>query len=101
MRPNLGKIAQSLVGQREKTEFEKGLAGYGFLLMRILFILAPLMFFAHVFLAHNILESLLFVLALAVGFAPELLPLIVTINLSERRPPHVQKRCHRQISAGN
>jgi Mg2+-importing ATPase len=79
----LGKIAHSLVGAREKTEFEKGLSGYGFLLMRILFILAPVMFLAHIFLAHNILESLLFVLALAVGFAPELLPLIVTINLSK------------------
>jgi P-type Mg2+ transporter len=40
-------------------------------------------FLGHVVLEHNILQSLLFVLALAVGFAPELLPLVVTINLSK------------------
>jgi len=79
----LGKIAKSLVGNRPKTEFEKGLTGYGYLLMRLVMILAPIVFFMHVLLAHNVLESLLFVLALAVGFTPELLPLIVTINLSK------------------
>jgi P-type Mg2+ transporter len=79
----LGKIAKSLVGNRPKTEFEKGLTGYGYLLMRLVIILGPIVFFTHVLLEHNILQSLLFVLALAVGFAPELLPLIVTINLSK------------------
>jgi P-type Mg2+ transporter len=79
----LGKIAKSLVGDREKTEFERGIADYGLLLMKLVMILGPVVFVSHVFLRHDILSSLLFVLALAVGFAPELLPLVVTINLSK------------------
>ena len=79
----LGKIANSLVGDREKTEFERGIAEYGYLLMKLVMILGPVVFVTHVFLHHDFLNSLLFVLALAVGFAPELLPLVVTINLSK------------------
>lgn len=80
----LGKIASSLVGNSEKSDFEKGLTSYGMLLMKFMMLLAPVVFIAHMASAtHPILESVLFVLALAVGFAPELLPLIVTINLSK------------------
>ncbi len=79
----IGRIAKSLVAVRPKTEFERGIRAYGFFLMRIMLIIAVLVFFVHVGLAHDVLKSLLFVLALAVGFAPELLPAIVTINLSE------------------
>ncbi len=79
----LGKIAKSLVGAREKTDFEKGLTNYGYLLMKLVLFIGPIVFLAHVAIEHNFLGSLLFVLALAVGFAPELLPLIVTINLSK------------------
>ncbi len=80
----LGKIASSLVGSREKTDFEKGLTKYGMLLIKFMVLLAPVVFVAHMASAtHPILESVLFVLALAVGFAPELLPLVVTINLSK------------------
>lgn len=79
----LGRIAKSLVGSRVKTDFEKGLSEYGFLLIRLVAILGPIVLIAHVYKEHNLLQSLLFVLALAVGFAPELLPLIVTINLSK------------------
>jgi Mg2+-importing ATPase len=80
----LGKIASSLVGGRGKTDFEKGLTQYGLLLIKFVALLAPVVFIAHMASAtHPMLESVLFVLALAVGFAPELLPLIVTINLSK------------------
>jgi len=79
----LGQIAQSLVGVRVKTDFEKGLSAYGYLLIKLVLILSPFVFISHVLLDRDILGSLLFIFALAVGFAPELLPLIVTINLSK------------------
>ncbi len=80
----LGKIASSIVGARRRTDFEKGLSQYGVLLIKFMAVLAPIVFIAHVSSGiHPVLESVLFVLALAVGFAPELLPLIVTINLSK------------------
>lgn len=79
----LGKISKSLAAARPQTEFERGLAQYGFLLLRVMLVVAVLVFMVHLTLAHEVLSSLLFVLALSVGFAPELLPVIVTINLSK------------------
>ncbi|OGG11130.1 magnesium-translocating P-type ATPase, partial [Candidatus Gottesmanbacteria bacterium RBG_13_45_10] len=79
----LGKVAQSLVAKRPKTEFERGILSYGYLLMKMTFIITPVIFIIHVGLQHNVFSSLLFVLALIVGFAPELLPVILTINLAK------------------
>lgn len=81
-RTEIGKISKHLVEPREKTEFEKGINDFGLLLMRTAVIFGIFVFVAHIILAHNVLSSLLFVTALAIGFAPELLPMIITINLS-------------------
>lgn len=82
-RTELGQVANSLMKPRPPTEFEKGITQFGMLLARTALIVAGLVFLSHIFLRHDILSSLLFVLALAIGFAPELLPVILTINLSK------------------
>lgn len=81
-RTQLGNIAGHLVVPRPKTEFEKGISEFGILLMRTAIVLGVFVFLAHILLAHEFFSSVLFVLALVVGFAPELLPMIITINLS-------------------
>lgn len=78
-----GHIASDLVAKRPETEFEKGINDFGFLLAKTALIVAAGVFISHIFLGHNFFSSLLFVLALAIGFAPELLPIIITINLSK------------------
>jgi len=78
-----GKISKELVKRRPKTEFEKGMRNFGYLLMKIVLILVLIVFFVNAFLRHEILQSFLFALALAVGITPELLPMIITINLSK------------------
>lgn len=78
-----GKIASQLVKKRPQTEFEKGIKNFGYFLMRVVFILVLVVFFINAFFKHEILESFLFALALAVGLTPELLPMIITINLSK------------------
>lgn len=78
----LGKISKHLVAPRPMTEFERGINGFGVLLMRTAIVVGVFVFGAHLLLAHDIWSSLLFVLALAIGFAPELLPMVITINLS-------------------
>jgi Mg2+-importing ATPase len=50
--------------------------------MKTAIVFGIFVFIAHVFLAHELLTSALFVLALIIGFAPEMLPMIITINLS-------------------
>lgn len=79
----LGSVAKSLVAPRPKTEFEKGIHQFGLLLARTALIVSGIVLLSHIVLGHDILSSLLFVLALAIGFAPELLPVILTINLSK------------------
>lgn len=78
-----GKIAKRLVERRPETEFERGLRRFGFLIMQITFALVIFVFFINALRKRDILESLLFSVALAVGLTPELLPMIISVNLSK------------------
>ncbi len=78
-----GKITESLVKKEEMSDFDRGIQEFSLLLMKVTFTLVILVFFANAFLKHNILESFLFASALAVGLTPELLPMIIAINLSK------------------
>jgi Mg2+-importing ATPase len=78
----IGKISSHLVAPRPKTEFEKGISEFGLFLMKTAIVFGIFVFLTHVFLAHELLTSALFVLALIIGIAPEMLPMIITVNLS-------------------
>jgi Mg2+-importing ATPase len=78
-----GKIVKSIIGRGPETEFERGLRRFGYLIMEITFLLVIFVFFILALYQHNILDSLLFAVALAVGLTPELLPMILTVNLSK------------------
>lgn len=81
-RTELGKISGHLVAPRPQTDFERGINAFGLLLMRTAIVVSLFVFGMHIILGHDLLSSMLFVLALAIGFAPELLPMVITINLS-------------------
>ncbi|MCJ7763347.1 magnesium-translocating P-type ATPase, partial [Candidatus Bathyarchaeota archaeon] len=81
-----GKIAQRLVERAPETEFEIGIKKFGFLIMQVTFVLVLFVFMINALFHPNeegILTALLFAVALAVGLTPELLPMIITINLSK------------------
>ncbi|HUK85157.1 MAG TPA: magnesium-translocating P-type ATPase [Candidatus Acidoferrum sp.] len=80
-----GKIAKALVAKAPETEFEKGLRRFGALMTEVTLFLVIFVFFVNAFFysgSRSILDSLLFAVALAVGLTPELLPMIMSINLS-------------------
>ena len=77
-----GKIAESLRLRRPETEFERGVRRFGFLLAEVTLLLVLAIFGFNVFLHKPVLDSFLFAIALAVGLTPQLLPAIITINLS-------------------
>lgn len=77
-----GKIAKRLVEREHETEFETGLRKFGFLVMEVTFLLVMFVFFINALYKRDVLESLLFSVALAVGLTPELLPMIISLNLS-------------------
>ena len=79
-----GSISARLKTRREETEFEHGIKHFGYLLLEVTLILVIAIFAINVAF-HNgkVLQSLLFSLALAVGLTPQLLPAIISVNLSK------------------
>jgi Mg2+-importing ATPase len=78
-----GQIAQRLSLRPPETEFERGIRRFGYLLTEVMFILVLIVFAVNVFFQKPVLDSLLFSVALAVGLTPQLLPAIISINLSK------------------
>ncbi len=83
MATEYGKIAERLTARPPETEFERGLGQFSTLVTRIIFILVIFVFFTNTLFQHGVLDSLLFAVALAVGLTPELLPMILTVNLAK------------------
>jgi len=80
-----GKIAKKLVEKAPETEFEKGARHFGFFMMKMTMLLVIFAFMINALVnpsTEGIVSALLFAVALAVGLTPELLPMIITINLS-------------------
>jgi len=77
-----GKVSDHLKFRPLETEFERGIRQFGYFLIEITLVLVIAIFCINVFLARPVLDSFLFSLALAVGLTPQLLPAIISINLS-------------------
>jgi Mg2+-importing ATPase len=77
-----GKVSERLKLRPQETEFERGIKQFGYFLMQVTMALVVAIFAINVYLARPVLESILFSLALAVGLTPQLLPAIISINLS-------------------
>jgi len=78
-----GKIVKRLIERRPVTEFERAVRSFSFMIMQVTLLLVLFVFFVNALFQRGVLESLLFAVALAVGLTPELLPMIVSINLSK------------------
>lgn len=78
-----GKIVKKLVERRPETEFERGLRRFGYLIMQVTFVLVIFVLFVKAYTTNDVLGALLFSVSLAVGLTPELLPVILSVNLSK------------------
>jgi Mg2+-importing ATPase len=78
----LGNLAGQLAHRHLPTAFEQGVERFGLLLLRIAIVMVLFALLVNIAFHRPLLESFLFALALAIGLAPELLPMIVTISLS-------------------
>jgi Mg2+-importing ATPase len=77
-----GKISDRLRLINPETDFENGIRQFGYMLMEITLVLVLVIFAINVLLHKPVLDSFLFSLALAVGLTPQLLPAIISVNLS-------------------
>ena len=80
---HFGSIAEKLAGQRAQTSFDRGIAGFTWLMIRFMVVMVAIVFLIVAVTKHNWPEALLFALSVAVGLTPEMLPMIVTVNLSK------------------
>src|SRR5450756_601995 len=82
-RTYFGSLAASIVGQRELTSFDLGINKFTWLMIRFIAVMVPAVFLINGLSKHDWLEAFLFAMAVAVGLTPEMLPMIVTVNLSK------------------
>ena len=79
----IGKISERLRLRPPETEFERGIRKFGYFLMEVTFALVIVIFGINTYFGRQVMESFLFSIALAVGLTPQLLPTIITLNLSK------------------
>jgi P-type Mg2+ transporter len=82
-RTYFGSLAASIVGQRQLTSFDLGVNKFTWLMIRFIAVMVPAVFLINGLSKQNWLEAFLFAMAVAVGLTPEMLPMIVTVNLSK------------------
>jgi P-type Mg2+ transporter len=78
-----GDIAVRLASRAPETEFERGIKGFGLLIMQTVFFLVVFIVLVGVIGHHQPFETALFAISLAVGLTPEFLPMITTVTLGQ------------------
>jgi Mg2+-importing ATPase len=82
-RTYFGALAASIGEERQLTSFDKGVNGFTWLMIRFILVMVPTVFLINGLSRGNWVEAFLFAVAVAVGLTPEMLPMIVTVNLSK------------------
>jgi len=78
-----GALADVIAGERTMTDFDRGVSRFAWLMIRFIIVMAPLVFVINGWTKGNWIEAFLFAVAVAVGLTPEMLPMIVTVNLGK------------------
>ena len=78
-----GSIAERLAERREDTSFDKGVRSFTWLMIRFMVVMVCAVYFIVGLTKGDWMEALLFGLSIAVGLTPEMLPMIVTVNLAK------------------
>jgi len=78
-----GALAGSLTGQRVQTSFDKGVLRFAWLMIRFMAVMAPLVFLINGVTKHAWYDAFMLAVSVAVGLTPEMLPMIVAINLAK------------------
>ena len=92
VRTLFGGISERLNEKGEETSFDRGIRSFTWLMIRFMMVLACAVFFIVGMTKGNWLEAMLFGLSIAVGLTPEMLPMIVTVNLAKGALTLAQKK---------
>ena len=78
-----GELSRRLTAIRVDTNFDKGVNKFMMLMIRVMMVMVGVIFAINALTRGNVIEALMFSLGVAVCLTPEMLPMIVTINLSK------------------
>ena len=79
----MGAIEQTLNTYDEPTSFEREMNSISWLLIRLMLIMVPVVFFINGLTDGDWLEAGVFALSVGVGLTPEMLPMIITASLAK------------------
>ena len=80
---HFGAVAHATGAPREPTGFDLGVHRYLWLIIRFMLVMVPAVFLINGLTKGDWLEAFLFAIAVAVGLAPEMLPMVITVNLAK------------------
>jgi len=94
-----GALAQRVTAaDSTPTAFQTGVNKVSWLLIRFMFVMAPLVLLINGFTKGDWMQALLFALSIAVGLTPEMLPMVVTSTLAKGAVFPVAQEGHRQAA---
>ncbi len=77
-----GELSKHLAAIDTETSFDRGVREFTWLMIYAMFFMVMFIFAINAFRRGNMAEAFLFSLGVAVGLTPEMLPVLVTVNLS-------------------
>ncbi|MFH0970985.1 MAG: magnesium-translocating P-type ATPase [Candidatus Micrarchaeota archaeon] len=78
-----GDLAKRVAEASEITSFDKGINDFTRMMIKFMIVLVVAIFLINSILKNDLFGALLFSLAIAVGLTPEMLPVIITVNLAQ------------------
>ncbi|MBI3617790.1 MAG: magnesium-translocating P-type ATPase [Candidatus Omnitrophica bacterium] len=78
-----GEISRRLASMTPESSFDKGIRQFTWLMIRAMLVFVVIICAVNFFTKGDFIQALLFSLAVAIGLTPEMLPMLVAINLSK------------------
>jgi Mg2+-importing ATPase len=82
-RTHFGSISEKLGGAPLQTSFDRGIAGFTWMMMRFMIVMVSAVFLIVGITKHDWAQALLFALSVSLGMTPEMLPMMVAVNLAK------------------
>lgn len=83
LRTHFGAISEKLGSAPVLTSFDRGVAGFTWLMIRFMVVMVSVVFFIIGITKHNWADALMFGLAISLGLTPEMLPMMIAVNLAK------------------
>ncbi|MBO7698370.1 MAG: HAD-IC family P-type ATPase, partial [Erysipelotrichaceae bacterium] len=78
-----GNMSKTLNNTGDKSVFDKNMESITSLLLKFIFVMIPVIFVSNYVTKHNLLDSIIFSITIAVGIMPEMLPVMMTSSLAK------------------